>query len=110
MKTKALPLGKRLRQCRGTKPAREIAAVLGVAEQTLTSWERGRAEPGCATLVALAKHYGVSVDWLLGLTNLSGKPQTSADAVQVLSRMLEIEAKAQQERQALLASIIPCQG
>lgn len=109
MSKKSIPLGKRLRQCRGTKSAREVAAVLGIKEQTLTGYERGRAEPSCAMLVALAKHYGVTADWLLGMSNVTGSPMSHADTVQVLARMVEIEARAQTERQELLKSLI-CQS
>lgn len=108
MKTATTTLGKRLRSCRGTRSAREIADVLGIKEQTLTGYERGRAEPNCTMLVSLAKHYGVSTDWLLGLTNISGKQLSRTDTVQVLARMVEIEADAQRRRQELLAAL--CQG
>ena len=100
-------LGRRLRECRGTKPAREIAAMLGISQQAYTAWERGSAEPSCSALVKLAKHHKVSADWLLGISNVTDSPSSRADTVQVLTRMVEIEAKAQQERQALLAMLCP---
>ena len=106
--TKKLPLGKRLRECRGSKSAREVADILGITQQALTGYERGRSEPNCAMLAALARHYRVTTDWLLGLTNVSGAPLSRADTVTVLSRMVEIEAKAQAERQALLEML--CHG
>lgn len=102
-------LGKRLRDCRGSKSAREVADLLGITQQTLTGYERGRAEPNCAMLAALARHYKVTTDWLLGLTNVSGAPLSRADTVTVLSRMVEIEAKAQADRQSLLESLL-CHG
>ena len=105
---KKLPLGKRLRECRGSKSAREIADTLGITQQTLTGYERGRAEPSCSMLAAIAKHYNVTTDWLLGLSNVSGAPLSRADTVAVLSRMVEIEAKAQAERQSLLELL--CRG
>lgn len=100
-------LGRRLRECRGQKPAREIAAMLGITQQAYTAWERGQAEPSCSALVAISKHYKVSVDWLLGISGVSGLPMSRMDTVQVLSRMVEIEHKAQLERQALLAMLCP---
>ena len=95
-------LGRRLRECRGTRTAKEIADRLGITQQTLTGYERGRAEPSCAMLAKLSMLYKVTVDWMLGLTNVSGTPLSRADTVQVLAKMVEIEAKAQAERQALL--------
>ena len=60
-------LGHRLRECRGTHPARETAQLLGVTVQAYTAWERGRSEPPCSALAAIARKHGVSADWLLGL-------------------------------------------
>ena len=98
-------LGKRLRECRGTRTAKEMADRLGITQQTLTGYERGRAEPSCSMLAKLSSLYNVTTDWLLGLTNISGTPLSRADTVQVLSKMVEIEAKAQAERQALLETL-----
>ena len=104
-KTNENTLGRRLRECRGTRPAREIADRLGISQQAYTAYERGKAEPTCAALVALADMHNVTTDWLLGRTDASGFPLSRTDTVEVLSRMVEIEAKAQQERQALLKSL-----
>lgn len=41
---------------------------LGLTQQQLSDLVKGRHVPGGATVVAIAKHFGVSADWLLGLT------------------------------------------
>lgn len=102
MKKTSNILGRRLRECRGTRSAREIATVLGVTPQCLTGYERGRAEPTCSMLVTLAKHYNVTTDWLLGLSDSALAPLSRTDTVEILARMVEIESNAQKERQALL--------
>ena len=101
-------LGRRLRECRGINPAKGIAEALGITQQTLTGYERGRAEPSCAMLAALATHYRVTSDYLLGLTDMPCKPMSRSDTVSILARMVEIESKAQEERQLLLRKL--CQG
>lgn len=44
----------------------EVAAVLGVTRQAFSRYERGERELGYEGLVALAKFFDVSVDYLLG--------------------------------------------
>ena len=103
-------LGRKLRGCRGIRPAREIAEVLGITQQTLTGYERGRAEPDCTTLARLARHYGVTTDWLLDV-----KPprhignDREADA-SLIRRLVEIEADACAKKLELLAKAEPCRN
>lgn len=49
--------------------SREMFDVTGVTTGTISGWKRG-AEPRPAILVRLAKYFGVSVDYLLGLTEV----------------------------------------
>lgn len=54
------------RKVAGVKP--EIAAAsLGVSITTLYSWERGDTAPSAGSIVAMAKLYRTSTDYLLGL-------------------------------------------
>lgn len=43
----------------------DLAAALGVSRSHLANIETGRDIPGREMLIALARYYGVSVDWLL---------------------------------------------
>ena len=45
----------------------EMAKILGVSQATYSRYETGRLDIPSQTLIALARHYGVSVDYLLGL-------------------------------------------
>lgn len=49
---------------------RELAKVLGVAQNTYSQYENGVIEWTAPLLVKLADYYGVSVDYLLGRTDL----------------------------------------
>ena len=48
---------------------REVAAYLGVSQQTYSNYENGVREIPTNTVVALARYYQVSTDYLLGLTD-----------------------------------------
>lgn len=69
-------LGARLKKLRGKSSQTEIAALLGVKQQTYATWENGKYEPNITSLACICRHYSVSSDWLLGLSNVS-KPDQS---------------------------------
>lgn len=57
----------------------EIASSLGVSQQTYYNYESGNREPSIENIVVLAKLFGVSADYLFGLTDDTGtkiSPQT----------------------------------
>ena len=45
----------------------EMAKILRVSQATYSRYETGRLDIPSQTLIALAREYGVSVDYLLGL-------------------------------------------
>lgn len=48
----------------------QVAQRVGFPERSLRRWERGLADPGVEKTMRLATLYGVSVDWLLGRTDV----------------------------------------
>lgn len=44
----------------------EVAAILDVAQSTISSWESGRLFPSPENLIKLSKLFGVSIDYLIG--------------------------------------------
>ncbi len=48
----------------------ELAESIGVSRDTLANWETARVRPPIAGLYAVAKHYHISIDYLVGLTNI----------------------------------------
>lgn len=44
----------------------EVAKAVGVAKNTYCNWEQGSREPNILKIKALAKLFGVSVDYLVG--------------------------------------------
>lgn len=68
-KVSKTPFGTRLQQARqraGLKQE-EVARKFGVRQGTVSSWEHGEREPSADTIARLARLYGVTADWLLGL-------------------------------------------
>ena len=47
---------------------REIAALLGVGQRTYSDYESGKTRIPVDSLILLAKHYHVSMDYICGLT------------------------------------------
>lgn len=46
----------------------KVAMDLGTTQETISSYETGRVFPNIDMLIALAKYYNTSIDYLLGLT------------------------------------------
>lgn len=59
----------RLKELRGSVSQKEIAKILDIPQQTYAGWELGNRQPKLEKLMALALHFAVSTDWLLGLTD-----------------------------------------
>ena len=58
----------RLVALRGYTPSKVVSGAIGVKEATYRAWESGRNEPCIRDLAKLARHFGCSGDYLLGLT------------------------------------------
>ena len=57
---------------------KELADVLGVHQTTYSSYEIGKLSLTADVLIKLAKYYKVSVDYLLGLTDVT-KPHPKSN-------------------------------
>lgn len=64
-------LGQRINELRTAKgwSQVELAKRLRVAKQTVSNWENDNIQPSIEMLVRLAKLFGVTTDYLLGLEN-----------------------------------------
>ena len=62
---------KRLRELRleAKLSARQVGAGIGVAHSTIIRWEHGSRVPDALDLIALARFFNVSTDYLCGLEN-----------------------------------------
>lgn len=53
----------------------EIAKILGITRPAYTAYETGKRNPDYETLEKIANYYEVSVDYLLGRTDIPSLPQ-----------------------------------
>lgn len=85
-------LAEGLKQIRGSMSQAKFSLQIGVKQTTYSSWETGRKEPSLGTLAGIAKHFGVSTDWLLGLSDsrTGGGVQTPPRAEPSPSRDAEV--------------------
>lgn len=51
----------------------DIAHQIGVSKKQVSAWETGQAEPRTDSLIALARLFSVSTDYLLGVTDEPGR-------------------------------------
>lgn len=63
--------GKHLRELRLEKRLnqKELALIICTNNSSICDWECGRSEPSFDTLVKLCKYFGVSSDYMLGLSD-----------------------------------------
>lgn len=94
----------------------ELAKMVNVQQTTVSKWEVGRAVPDYPVLLKLAELYGVSVDYLLGRTDITSEEYASGlratkkvSITPIEEDMLEvfrkIGEKDGEERQRLLISM-----
>lgn len=55
---------------------KELADAIGVSPNLVTDWKGGRAKSYTKYAPKIAEHYGVSLDWLSGLSDIKEKPLT----------------------------------
>ena len=59
---------------------KDLATILDVAQNTISNWEKGVREPDHSTLIKLSDHFNVSIDYLLGRTNIRNPYETETIA------------------------------
>ena len=95
----------RLREQRGVD-SREMGDVAGVSHDTAARWLADASEPRAGQLVAVARHYGVSVGWLL---RLDESPHSAADLTTEQRIVVELAERLGYDaaRRVLLDAIRP---
>ena len=78
-------VAKRLREVRGTVPQIEFGETLGVAQNVVSRYERGRVRPPVEYLVAVSRKASVTLDWLI----LGQEPKSRGKREQAQRRQVE---------------------
>ena len=68
-----LMIGEKLKKLRRSRDLtqEEVATHIGISYQAISKWERGDGYPDITMLPALANYFGVSVDELIGMDEIS---------------------------------------
>ncbi len=69
METDKELVGKRLRETFGESSQKDVADILCTSQGNISKWIAGKAYPSTDNLLLISKHYNVSIDWLLGLSD-----------------------------------------
>lgn len=69
----------------------EIARRLGVSRSGVNAWEMGLSVPSTQYIVELARNFGVSTDYLLGMKETSTIPVNGLSPKQVIALLNIIE-------------------
>lgn len=94
---------RRIRKERGVTQV-ELAAKLGVPQQMVSDYERGKLRLHAQAIIKVARLLGTSADQLLGLE----KPRSAAASVEstkFLKRLRRMEQLSRRDQQALLRTI-----
>lgn len=87
----------------GTTVTEVATAHLGVASSAATNWKHG-ASPRCDVVIRAAEHFGVSTDYLLGLSETPSAPASPAEA-EVLQAFSLLSSASGSARKAALAAM-----
>lgn len=67
------PFAARIKEIRKLKKLtqKQVAVAIGVAERNYQEWEYGKTKPGFDSLIALADFFDVSLDYLVGRSDVA---------------------------------------
>ncbi len=49
----------------------DVAQAIGIDQRSLSNYETGKTNPDSETVIKLAKYFGVTCDYLLGVSNMN---------------------------------------
>ena len=67
----------------GRMTQKDVSDMLDVSRSAYTYYERDRSKPDFDTLITLSKIFGVSIDYLVGLSNLPERHRDEAQAADI---------------------------
>lgn len=73
---------------------RTAAAALNISQALLSHYENGAREPGLDFVCRACRYYGVSADYLLGLSEERGRDRSAAALADLVGELEALAAKA----------------
>ncbi|MFI3226630.1 MAG: helix-turn-helix transcriptional regulator [Clostridia bacterium] len=97
----------RLIECRKDKKLSQLnlGVKIGVAQETISGYEIGRAEPDLKTLAKIADELNVSVDYLLGRTDIKTLITTSDLSHQELELLEAFHKLSESKRERAIGMV-----
>lgn len=71
----------RMKQLRGEYTYRQAASLIGISPQNWYVYENGPSTPGTKVVLKMCQTFGVSADWLLGLSDVRTPVKEAAPPV-----------------------------
>ena len=93
METKFCSNMSELRRERGLSQ-RKAAADLKISQALLSHYENGAREPGLGFVCRACRYYGVSADYLLGLSEDTSRNEVREELESLVSELKELTARA----------------
>ena len=93
METKFCSNMSELRRERGLSQ-RKAAADLKISQALLSHYENGAREPGLGFVCRACRYYGVSADYLLGLSEDTSRNEVREELESLVSELRELTARA----------------
>jgi transcriptional regulator with XRE-family HTH domain len=96
--------GKRLKEIRIERGLRQedIGAIVHVGKSTVSQWENNVHVPDIETIAKIASHLNVSIDYLLGRTDIRNPDQPDED---IIAFLRAAEGLTEDEKREVLAYI-----
>jgi transcriptional regulator with XRE-family HTH domain len=104
------PLPTRLRKVMKARGETRIklAEATGISRQSVGYYVTGESAPNTEKLALIAEHYGISVDWLLGLSDIPSKRRE--DLQNAIREYLKAEHELEKKRETMLKCVGQCAG
>lgn len=84
---------------------KELAEKFSMSQGNLCDWEKGRSEPDVSSLVALADFFGVSVDYLVGRTDVQSPVDEDDKLINEKRLLVEKIKRADEKTLRVLTSV-----
>lgn len=92
------------------KTQTDIAEYLGTTAQYYGKYEKGERELPFSRAIALAQYYGVSLDYLAGLTNCKNGMAYDRDEMELLSKWNYLTERNKGKVEYLIAELMEAQA
>lgn len=99
-----MSLGSRIKKIRQEKQLTqaEFGKLLNLSESTISLYESGKRQPEYDTLIKIAELFDVSIDYLLGRTDVSTNPKLTRRDEREIEKILEETRKKLENAEGLM--------